>query len=309
MKIIEDPKIFRPLVEEAIKRYGFAPEHNLAWWLAYVDKTQKPVVAYWEETGEIELAHKSDKDWYTFSEPLVKAENRGQHVAELVEFVLKNYPDVEKVVTEAQEDTRQQIIESLPEHLMVIDHTEDGENNYILTWPIMNMEKFDPALPGGHFKYLRNARNKFYREHKVEMKEASQVSKKDLCGVVDRWAAGAGNREVELVHEQPFYNLIETGFNGLTTARAMIINDQVVGFNAGWEIPNSKNFYAGIGIHDYSVPDLGLMLYLEDLEWMKKAGYPMADMGGIEEGNPLKFKNQFQPESWYNTYVFTIVRK
>lgn len=309
MKIIEDPKIFMPLAEKAVEKFGFAPEHNLGWFLSYVDKTQKPVIVCWEETGEVELVHKSDKDWYTFSEPLASAKNRGQRVVELAGLVFETYPEVERVVTEGREDTRMQIIETLSSNLRIIDHTEDSENNYIITWPVMNMEKFDPALPGGHFKYLRNAKSKFYREHKVEIKNAKDVSKQDLGGVVDRWVSFSRAKELELMHEEPFYNLIETGFGGLTTARAMIVDGIVVGFNAGWDVPNSSDFYAGVGIHDYSIPDLGLMLYLEDLEWIKRAGYPFADMGGVDEGNPLKFKNQFLPESWYKTYVFTIVRK
>lgn len=309
MQIIDDSKIFRPLVAGAIQKYGFAPEHNLGWFLAYVDKTQEPVIAYWEETGEVVFAHKSDKDWYTFSEPIAKQPNRGQRVAELAEFVLKTYPDAQKFVTEGRDDTRQQVIGHLSEHLRVVDHTEDNENNYVLNWPVMNMEKFDPALPGRHFKYLRNAKNKFYREHKVEIKDTKELGKQDLRGVVDRWVPVAKAREAEFMHEEPYYNLIESGFEGLTTSRAMLVDGRPVGFNAGWEIPNSKDFYAGVGIHDYSLSDLGLMLYLEDLEWIKRAGYPKADMGGVEEGNPLKFKNQFLPESWYKTYVFTIVRK
>ncbi len=308
MTIIEDQKNLRRIVENAIRWFGFAPEHNLSWFLAYADHTQEPVVVEWPDHS-VELAYKSDNDWYTFSEPLAQLESRGQRVVELVSYILKIYPNVEKVVTEARENTKQQITENLPKDLRIVDHVEDDKNNYVLTWPVMDMKKFDFALPGGHFKYLRNAKNKFYREHAVEMKSVKDVAKQDLIGVMERWVPIAKTREAELLHEEPYINLIKTGFSGLTTARAMIVDNQVVGFNAGWEIPNSDNFYAGVGIHDYSIQDLGLMLYFEDLEWIKNAGYSIVDMGGVGEGNPLKFKNQFQPDSWYKTYVFTIVRK
>ena len=308
MQIIEDQKIFEPLVRKAINKYGFAPDHNFGWFVVYVDRAQKPVVALWDN-GEIELAHKADKDWYTFSEPLAKERNRGQKVAELASFVLKNYSDVEKVITEALEDTRQEVIDHLSDNLRIIDHTEDSENNYMITWPVMNMEKFNPALPGGHFKYLRNARSKFYRNQKIEIREATEVSKKDLHDLIDRWVVVAKQKEVELIHEEPYHNLIANDFRGLDAARVMIADGKIVGLNGGWDIPNSKTFYAAIGIHDYSLPDLGLMLYLEDLEWIKKAGYLEADMGGVDEGSPLNFKNQFLPDHWYKSYVFTIVRK
>lgn len=306
MTIIEDPQIFRPLVEMAIDKFGFAPEHNLEWFIAYADHKQKPVVAMWPN-GEAVLVYQEEKAWYTFSEPLAPVADRGRRVTELADLIFKTYPHVEKVITEAREDTRQQIINSLSDELRMI---EDSDDCYILTWPVMNMQKFDPLLPGGHFKSLRNAKSKFYRDHKVEIKNISDISKQDLKNLVDRWVPIATLKtEAEFMHPEPYYNIIEMDFSGITTARAMIVDDLIVGLNGGWEIPNSDAFYAAIGIHDYSAPDLGLMLYLEDLEWLKANGYKTVDMGGVEEGNPLNFKNQFLPESWYKTYVFSIIKK
>lgn len=305
MILIEDIENNHSQIQKAIDKFGFAPEHNFGWFRAYTGCNQKPVAVVWPD-GEMVLAYKTNKDWYTFSEPLAEEGNRGQKVIELAGFVFKTYPGVEKIVTEAREDTRQQIIDSLPSNLKT---TDDSEDDYILTWPVMNMDKFDPTLPGSHFKSLRNAKSKFYRDHKVEIKNISDVDKQDLIGVVDCWVPIAKKREGDFVHEEPFYNIIESGFRGLSAARVMIVDGQVVGFNAGWKMPNSEIFYAAVGIHDYSIQDLGLMLYLEDLEWIKATGYKVADMGGVEEGNPLNFKNQFLPESWYKTYVFSIIKK
>ena len=60
-----------------------------------------------------------------------------------------------------------------------------------------------------------------------------------------------------------------------------------------------------IGIHDYSLTDLGLMLWLEDLEWIKNASYKELDMQG-SEGGGLKFKMQFNPTIERKTDTFCI---
>lgn len=91
--------------------------------------------------------------------------------------------------------------------------------------------------------------------------------------------------------------------------RVLIVDGRVVGLNAGWKIPNSARFYGAIGLHDYSLPDLGAILYLEDLIWMKEQGYKEADTGGSDT-TLLKFKSQFgRAASQYKTHIFSITKK
>lgn len=74
----------------------------------------------------------------------------------------------------------------------------------------------------------------------------------------------------------------------------MVVDGRPVGFNAGYEVPNHPgSFTSIIGIHDYSLKDLGTVLWLEDLEWIKNAGYREFDMQGSEYEWEIKQKTQF----------------
>lgn len=299
MNLDNDIDAARATIEKAIRRYGFAPEHNVDWFKYACESYQKAIFISWPD-GTGLMTHKEKKEWYTFSEPLAPSDLKGKRIAEFAKFALGE-PLIKKVVTEARTDTRREILKSLPPSLKA------RSINYTLNWPVMNMEKFDSALPGGHFKSLRNAKNKFYKEHRVEIKGAKLVDKEILGEIVDTWAKM--RKGSDRVYKYSYINAVNGEFAGLKSARVMFADGRPVGFNAGWDIPNSNQYYAGIGTHDYSVKDLGLMLYLEDLEWIKNAGYKSADMGGVEKGGPLNFKNQFLPESWYKTFLFSIVKR
>jgi hypothetical protein len=299
MEIIEDIVSNREKIDSSIAKFGYAPEHNTDWFEYYTGDKQKAIFIWWPDESAL-FTHKDENEWYTFSEPIVPEELVAERIIEFAEYALTDN-SIGKIVVELRAPARKQLLEKLPNNLRTSAIT------YTLNWPIMNMEKFDSALPGGHFKSIRNARSSFYRNNKVEVVDAKNVDKELLKKVAKTWSGLRNN------NDKPYYNmyyhLIENEFRGATGHRAMIVNGKVVGFNAGWPIPNSEIFYASVGLHDFSVKDLGPMLYLEDLEWIKNAGYKTADMGGVEKGNPLNFKLQFQPESIYKTFVFSIVRK
>lgn len=299
MNLHENVAAVRELIEETIRRYGFAPEHNIDWFHYAVEPYQKPIFFSWPD-GTGLMTHKEEKEWYTFSEPIAPAGLRGKRIAEFARFALAE-SSIKKIVTEARADTRKEILKSLAPSF------KTRSINYTLNWPVMNMEKFDPALPGGHFKSIRHAKGKFYKDHKVGIMDAKAIQKEFLRKIADVWIKA--RKGTDRAYKHSYINAAVAGFAGLESARAMIVDEKPVGFNAGWKMPNSDQYYAGIGIHDYSIRDLGLMLYLEDLEWIKNAGYKIADMGGVEKGGPLYFKNQFLPESWYKTFIFSIVKK
>ena len=166
------------------------------------------------------------------------------------------------------------------------------------------MEKFDLELPGKHFKSVRNAKNKFYKEHLVEMISAISVNKQDLHNIVDRWHKQRLFSKIPELYPGRYHNLINADFTGTDSARVMLVDKKTVGFNAGWKTTNNEiEWSACVGIHDFSIKDLGVALLLEDLEWIKKSGYKTCDLGGSEP-NALKFKMQFLPEKTYKTYTF-----
>jgi len=90
-------------------------------------------------------------------------------------------------------------------------------------------------------------------------------------------------------------------------ARKALVDGRPVGFNAGWETPNnSSEWSASIGIHDYSVHDLGVALMYEDLVWIKNAGYKTCDLEG-SDASALHFKTQFFDSfTTYKTYTFYV---
>ena len=180
--------------------------------------------------------------------------------------------------------------------------------DYSLDWPVLNMELFDLALPGGRFKDIRNARSKFNREHKIEVVDFEKKHSESLHEVVNKWKE-ALKEEEKYVFDFWYHNAIDNCFRGFKTARILIVDGKPVGFNAGYEVVNNLQRFAGIiGIHDYSLTDLGLMLWLEDLEWIKNAGYKELDMQG-SEGGGLKFKMQFRPVIERRTDTFLIQKK
>ena len=311
MELIEDPKIFRPLVEEAIKIYGFAPEHNVDWWFFNVEQNERPVFVSWPDppspngygraSGTGLMTQRAENVWYTFSEPLCPDELSGQKVVEFATHVLKNFPEIEEVVIEVLSKTRDDILRLLPNNLLAEDIY------YQPVWPIMNMEKFDPLLSGSHFKGIRNAKSKFFREHKLEIVDAHIVEKKKLYQVIDNWAKHRKAPDDPLA--TVYHNLVAHEFKGCDTARVLMVDEEPVGLNAGWRIVNSNRFYHSVGIHNYSITELGFILYLENLEWIKNADYKTADMGGSEVGDSLFFKDRFLPESHYTTDMFSIVRR
>ena len=149
--------------------------------------------------------------------------------------------------------------------------------------------------------------HKFYREHQVSICDAKNYGDRDsLHAVVDNWKKRRGGHDRGMTGV--YHHVIDGGFEGMDEARVFVVDGKEAGFNAGFMIPNSDRFYGAIGIHDYSVDDLGTMLYLEDLMWLKNHGYHEADMGGSEKPL-LAFKNKFSPDSFYKNDIFSVVKR
>lgn len=296
MEIFENPEKERALIEKIIKQSGYTPDHNFDW-LMYCADEGDPKIAIWDEKYAIWFYLSKDKTEATIvSDPISLEKLHKKMIEELVDvlFGMK----IGKII-----------------FLDVRNHVNEFcKNNkkwkyyfdYELIWPVLNMEKFDPLLPRGHFKSIRNAKNKFYKEHKIEIMPAESLNQGLLHNVVNRWHKQRLNSGILELYPQRYHNIINASFKGAKSARVMIVDDNSVGFNAGWETPNSPEDYsAAIGIHDFSSKDLGLILLLEDLEWIKNAGYKTCDLEGSEP-IALKFKMQFLPEKIYKTYTFYV---
>ena len=298
MQFLSDVEKKHDIIQASIDKYGYAPEHNFDWYLCNTEPNQIAVVAFWPD-GELLLTHKEKKEWYVFSEPVMPVRDAGTRIAEFASRVFEDV-EIKKIVFELRAETRRAALNALPKTLRAC------AINYTLVWPVMNMKSFDPALPGKHWKHIRNARNAFYRDHKVEVFGAKTREKEELHALIDAWKKTRPAHDRAYTHT--FHHLIDYSFRGTSEARAFVVDGRLRGLNAGWKIPNSDLYYGSVGIHDYFHRDLGLILYLDDLVWLKERGYSETDMGG-GEGALTAFKNQIFPERWYKTFVFSIVRR
>src|SRR3989338_2549042 len=235
MIFFEDTLSERQRIEEAIKKYGYASEHNFWWYQCQANKESKNIFAEYEDGTGLLTIKKKDK-YIIFSSPLAPESRRVPVIIEYLNCVFQSQK-IEKVTFELEDELYKKLIKALPATLKA------RKINYSLTCPVYNLDNF-----------------------------------------------------------------INENFKGSTEARILIVDEKTCGINAGWMIPNSNRFYGSLGIHDYSISGLGDILYLEDLTWLKTKGYKEADMG-CGETSLTNFKNKFRPESFYRTYIFSVVKQ
>ncbi|MEK7649899.1 MAG: GNAT family N-acetyltransferase [Patescibacteria group bacterium] len=287
------------LVFDLMREFGRTPEHNADWFLSVAKGEGRPPLLLRLPDGRSALAYDDGNEWGMLEEPLVPTGDIARTVCDIARAVLGS-TSVAKIVVELKTPVRKEVLSILPKTLKA------RAINYTMTWPVYDMHAFDSEIPGGHWKSIRNARNKFYREHQVEVRDVREVHASELHDLVDRW------KEVRGAHDRAYdgryHACIDNNFAGFDGARAMIVDGRVAGINGGWKFPGKPDYYYGaVGLHDYAFQDIGSMLYLEDFIWIKNQGYAYADMAGGEK-ELTHFKNQFQPVSWYKTHVFSIVR-
>ncbi len=299
MNFLENVLEEKNKIEEIIKRYGYAPEHNFWWYCFNGDKDSKNVFVESGGAGLFTIEERDKKQVYVFSSPIAPAERRCSILFKYLEEIFKT--GIEKVIFELESPLYKEFTKNLPQQFRA------RTINYTLTWPIYNLEEFDASLAGGSWKTLRKAKNKFYQNNVVTIEDAKTFKyKQALLDIIKQWKKNRGAKDRS--HFSPYMNLINANFQGTCEARVMLANGKVVGLNAGWMIENSNTYYGAIGIHNYSLPDLGDVLYLEDLLWLKQKGYKQADMGGGEKAL-TEFKNKFHPVAHYKTHIFSVVKQ
>ena len=300
MKFYENIEAERERIQKCINKYGWTSDHNLDWWVCgKIDADSKPVFVEFDDGSGL-LANQGSDEWRIWSDPLSEQKVAAQKISEFAESVLAG--DIKEVWCDDVSDKIYPELKNKGELKL-------NDIYYHLFWPVLDMEKYDPSLPGGHFKDIRNARNKFYREYKVKILQTSELPKKELIKIVDDWTIEVTRKQKEDVYDLRFRLIIENNFRGFLTARVMIVDGRPVGFNAGYEVPNHPvRFTSTIGLHDYSVKDLGIALYLEDLDWVKNAGYKEFDLQGTEYDWELRVKTQYGAVIERKTDTFSIRR-
>jgi len=273
MIFFDDTSQERPRIEKCIKKFGYAPEHNFEWYQCQPKNLEKNVfVEFKDGSGLLTIETPDKKESCVFSDPIAPPLRRSKI---LIEYLNKSFKSkrILKAKLELENELYKIFIKDLPKNIKAM------RIRYTLTWPIYELDDFEPALSGNRWKSLRKIKNRFYKEHSVEILDAKKYeNKKDLHDIIDVWRKNRGGKDRAYHHE--YHELIEKNFSGTTEARVFLANGIARGINAGWLIPNSDKFYGAIGIHDYSLPGLGDTLYLEDLAWLKSKGYKQVNMGG-----------------------------
>lgn len=299
MKFYENIEKERDRILTCINRFGHTSDHNLDWWTdAIITSEAIPVFIEWPDGGGL-LAQKLPNEWHIWSDPLSSESDMSILIEEFCSVIFQD----DHIKELWCDDVDDRIYPELQKRRVF----KLNEIYYSLLWPVLDMGKYNPLLPGSHFKDIRNARSKFYREHKVEVTGVANLPKEDLYRIVAEWYKEVVKKQnKEDIFDLKYRNAIKNNFHGFATARMLVVNGKPVGFNAGYEVVNRPGRFAGIiGLHDYSIKDLGVVLWLEDLEWIKNAGYKELDMQGGEPED-LKTKTQFGAVVERKTDMFSI---
>ncbi len=300
MKRYDDVIKHRKEIENSIKKYGCFAEHNLAHYLYSEGLGKNVFFDFGTGKGVLTMFYKGSNSWGLFTNGMLAPKNdRLGILLETANYILKKKKG-RKFVVEVSEDLRKEILGKLQSSKRL----RACGCNYVLYWPMYNMELWDPKLRGSRWKKLRNIKNRFLRKNTVKVVDSIKVPKERLKEIVAKWLVK--RQKNDKVDKDYYYKIIENDFNGMDMAKTMYVNGKPCTITAGWKVPNTKNYYSSIGIFDYSCQGLGEIANIDDLTRLKKQGYEYVDFGGSEK-NLLSFKMKFRPERIYKTYVFSIV--
>lgn len=302
MKFYEDTVAEQPRIEAAIKKYGWAAEHNFGWYQCYqywYAPTQRTIFVEADRGALLTVHIERKQEYFVVFDPLAAPEHRVPLLTEYIAWIFSNTP-AKKIWFQLDKNARREFLRALPEAYC------SKPIYYTLVSPIYDLRKFDPALPGGHYKGLRKEMHKFYRGHRVAAQDAKTYEDREsLHAIVDAWKRERPNTEKGMVGV--YHHMIDANFKGTDEARVFVVDGKAAGINAGWKIPNSDRYYGSVGIHNFSIDGLGAMLYLEDMIFLKSRGYGEVDMGGSEK-SLLAFKNKFCPQACEEMVIFSVAK-
>lgn len=285
-------------IARSIQQRGWFPEHNADY---YIHSTQpeSASVIFATSSGELLLTHRYCDEWWLFVEPIASQERRALLIREFCSYALA-YPEIKKVVLEITSQTRKALQKTLAPELRSCAIAET------LIWPVVDLTTYRLDYGGPQYKSLRNARNRFFREHQVEVRDAHGVSKDELRGIVHQWKRG--RRASHKGITESYYGVIDDDFRGTSIARALIVDARAEALNAGWAVPGQPDrLYLALSLHSYAYWGLGEVSTMSTLEELKQAGYRSVDLGGSDR-NLLSFKRQFGASPSYKTHRYSIVR-
>ncbi|MCP3682324.1 MAG: hypothetical protein GY861_06500 [bacterium] len=247
------------------------------------------------------------KEWIMVSEVIAPKEKKMEVFKEILDYLLKNGKEA-KVDVEFETEFNKSVREWIKDTKYKAHPTR-----YILYWPVFNMNQWDGhTMKGKKWKKMRNIKNRFYRENKVKVVDSMDVKQEDLMKVIKEWVKkrmllrnGTCTPYFKKTEFDYYEELVKNGFEGVNSAKTLIVNGKPCSITAGWEVKNSKAYYSAIGIYNYAQEGLGEVANMQDLVMLKKKGYKHVDFGGSEKAL-LDFKRKFKPHCVYKTYTYSI---
>ncbi|MEK7576927.1 MAG: hypothetical protein AAB482_04530 [Patescibacteria group bacterium] len=289
-------KLYEAVVK-SIALYGYAPEHNIHdYTYAIDDDTDNIFVSFADNMGILAKKEKHDPIWWMLAEPLAPASLRAGILVSFLKNIFQKQ-GAQRANLELMEDTYTSLLKILPDDLQARGPSE------VLTAPIFELTMFDPEMRGNTYKGIRSVVRQFYKAHKVDVVDAKSIQKKVIFDLVARWRNHRTAQDEAL--DDYYVRSINEDFLGFDSARAIVVDDVVVGLNGGWNMPQNGRYYKALSLHDYSNRALGDVMMIEELTWLKRMKYQTADFGAGSK-KITDFKNRFNPSFSYTSYEFII---
>ena len=301
MDVIDDVNGAKKEISECIRRNGFAREHNFQFFCNQQSNYAKVYFFKFNKYGLFAVRYKSGI-WEFIGEVLAPEEKRLPLFWDFVDFILKDRKDKKAFIFIPEE-----FYNGIKDRIKTFDDYKATNKPIIYATPVFNLKRWDEDLKGSEWKKLRNIRNQFFKLHNAEIVPCKELEKEKLFEVVYRWRKNRPRIEMNYYTDM-YLNFIKNDFEGCDIARSVVVDGKPCTITAGWEIPNTKNYYSAIGLYNYKYPGLGEIANIDDLTQIKKRNFEFADFGDSTE-SLLQFKKKFKPESFYRTYWFHIARK
>lgn len=141
---------------------------------------------------------------------------------QFVEWAFKN--GFSKVRAEINESLWEQVVKTIKEKYKAGKNDAVGAGSlravkpsYVYQWPAFDLKKWDPTLPGKEWKTLRNMRNVFMRDHKVEFLEKNNASQHEMLKLLANWKKLRQGKD--RAHTEHYEAAIKSNFEGYDSIR------------------------------------------------------------------------------------------
>jgi len=239
MKLVTDKEKILSLLREHIKKFGHRPEHHE--WLFLYAAYPESELNYFDfgDDGGI-FAERSGTRWFISEEPIAPSAQRIDLFLKVLKYIFTAPPAAlagQKVSvedwTEEFKNKCSEALRSLPYRIL--------RPNTAQYCPVIDLEKFDATLSGRAMKRMRYARNRFLKNHKIEIQDAREVSADQMLNLLEVW--GKMRTAHDAVWAPDYVKFIQNGFPECAIKRAVWIDGMLRGLSVGWRIPHSTGYY------------------------------------------------------------------